>query len=543
MKRLTTMLMTLFLVALASGQSLPPGVTLQEIDGGRNYYSSHGFTYAHTAGWDDSTFFPIGPWLAPILSQADATRWLDLGLNTAFGLTANSNVALMRTNGLWLVAQMETPLTNQCGSETVGLIAADEADPWPAVRTTPNALQDHRFWWTNQTWNFIEYGDIGGVPAGKVLDTMLTTPNGTKRHLDLQSTDIYWFASVNTSQGSSQLNYYAGGLIYNLGRNMVADEVRRGGHYGSMVDKIRPYQVGHYPAPIGQIVENGGPYGEDATVASYATPPELNWGVWSSIIHGARFIVYFNHSFGGPAQSQDNFANNYYKTIQSGQTISMYNQAKATNALVKQLAPVLNSQTALGYVTVSPAAATFSGIEVMAKSSRGQFYIFADTRVSQTATNISATFTIKNTGAASVTVVNESRTIPITNGGTTFTDVFASASTVHIYQTSGGSGISRTPSVPSGRMATRLQLGSNPWPANSPLAINVALGSKTFTRLAIHDLRGELVHSIAAQTLLAGEYVFFWDGWNDKSEKVSGGLYVVKLTAEKVTMAKPVVVE
>src|SRR5262249_27490881 len=118
-----------------------------------------------------------GPWLAPILDQSAATRWKDLGLNTAFGLTSNSNVALLRQNGIWLVAQLESPLTSQSGSETVGLIAADESDPWPAVRTTPNALQDHRFWWTNQTWNFIEYGDIGGVPASQVLSTLLGTPN------------------------------------------------------------------------------------------------------------------------------------------------------------------------------------------------------------------------------------------------------------------------------------------------------------------------------------------------------------------------------
>ena len=64
--------------------TLPSGVTLQQIDGGPNYYANNGFTYAVNAGWDSPSFFPIGPWLAPILTQSDANRWLDLNWNTAY---------------------------------------------------------------------------------------------------------------------------------------------------------------------------------------------------------------------------------------------------------------------------------------------------------------------------------------------------------------------------------------------------------------------------------------------------------------------------
>ena len=75
---------------------------------------------------------------------------------------------------------------------------------------------------------------------------------------------------------------------------------------------------------------------------------------------------------------------------------------------------------------------TLGGLEVMAKDYNGQFYIFADTRDSETQTNIPATFTIADKNATSVTVVNENRTIPVVNG--VFTDTFATAATVHIYQ-------------------------------------------------------------------------------------------------------------
>jgi hypothetical protein len=72
----------------------------------------------------------------------------------------------------------------------------------------------------------------------------------------------------------------------------------------------------------------------------------------------------------------------------------------------------------------------------MAKDYNGQFYIFADTRDSETQHNIQATFTIADQNATSVTVVNENRTIPVVNGA--FGDTFANAWTVHIYQVNDG---------------------------------------------------------------------------------------------------------
>ena len=55
-------------------------------------------------------------------------------------------------------------------------------------------------------------------------------------------------------------------------------------------------------------------------------------------------------------------------------------------------------------------------------------------RWSKTLSNQTATFTIKNTGSTRVTVVNENRTIPVTDSGTKFADTFATANTVHIYR-------------------------------------------------------------------------------------------------------------
>jgi hypothetical protein len=78
-----------------------------------------------------------------------------------------------------------------------------------------------------------------------------------------------------------------------------------------------------------------------------------------------------------------------------------------------------------------------SGIETMAKLYQGGgalangFYVFADTRESQAAANIAATFTTAGHYSGPVTVIGESRTVPASAG--VFSDTFALGSTVHIY--------------------------------------------------------------------------------------------------------------
>lgn len=416
---------------------LPPGVTLTAIDGGPNYYCSNGFVNACSDGWDSPSFIPIGPWYGTVTQQSDVTRWQDLGWNTAFRTTANTSLSLMKANSLDAIVDDEDatgPETPGMGSETVGLLSADEPSTLAAgvtgpLSTVPNAQQDGKFWYLNNTWNFIAFGGLAPQnSSAAVLSTNVLTPNGSSRHIDTQSVDDYWF-SGSVANGGTQ-----GQDIYGLSSSMTTAEQRCGCRYGDMVDFLRSYQTAH-PAPIAQFVENGGPYLQDTTPGTYITPPELNWSVWSTLIHGARQIIYFNHTFAGPAQSDDNMAQAYYQTPQGGQVVSMYAQTKATDALVESEAPVLNDSTANGYVTVSPAPSTFSGVETLAKYHGGAFTIFADTRDSESASNVSATFTVADTSATSVSVVGESRSIPVVDG--VFSDTFATGATVHIYQVNG----------------------------------------------------------------------------------------------------------
>ena len=83
---------------------------------------------------------------------------------------------------------------------------------------------------------------------------------------------------------------------------MTSDEMSRGSNYGDMVDYAQASIQATYSIPIFQFVELGGPYNENTSGSNYITPPEVNWAVWSSIIHGAQGIIYFNHTFAGPAR-------------------------------------------------------------------------------------------------------------------------------------------------------------------------------------------------------------------------------------------------
>jgi len=170
-------------------------------------------------------------------------------------------------------------------------------------------------------------------------------------------------------------------------------------------------------------------------------------------------LIYFDHTFCGTQGSNENLKfDPYMKNAANfpiGPTnptgISNYAQVKATNLLIKNLARIINSPFALGFASVTPAGYLFpipngnismTGIDICVKWYQGGafsnssgtfnngFYIFAQPRASENASNISATFIVKS--GTSVAVIGENRSIPIIGGQ--FTDIFARGLTVHIYQ-------------------------------------------------------------------------------------------------------------
>jgi hypothetical protein len=446
---------------------LPAGVTLSAIDGetmagnvmSHNYYARNGFTNPasstfdpayNNGGWDDPRFFPIGNDYSFYPSNS-TTTFKTLGLNFTHRVTADTDLTMLKNAAIWvLLAPGEG---SNPGSETIGW-HIEEPSTWSSIVSDVQGIGSGltgRFLQVAFTWNQLYYGTISGAPGNSTMPYVMSWPISTSvgnRHLNIPGDDEYWFAASPTGFGQT----YPGGNIYNNGIRLTTDQMARGDHYGDMVDTMRGWVTTATPqssaAPNCPYIET-----EDGLVGDAGfrriLPQEWNWADWSTIVHGARCLLYFGTTSNYGSGSTFGFS----QSILSGASISMFNQAIATHALVKNLAPILNSPFALGYASVIPVGYVFptphlsliNGIDIMSKyynggsysNATGTFgnglYIFATVRGSEAQANISATFTIKNTGKTSVPVVGEDRNVTVTNGGSQFTDTFANAYTVHIY--------------------------------------------------------------------------------------------------------------
>jgi hypothetical protein len=469
---------------------LPAGVTLQAIDGetmmsptmSHNFYSRNGYTFAtsttFSAGlpiwsaglsWDDPKFFPLGVFFGLYPDTSTVTDFLTLQLNYSIAVTGtppDPNPSLI-ANGIWDCNQGDS--ANSIASMGMYLDEPSVASQMTDFFNTANATQDGRVMTVTGTVNYVRFGDMGGTSLSTWLSpNFFTTPNSTKKSIDQFGVDIYWFAGDNDADVMEN----GPNDILQTGATVTKDQLARGSHYGNMIDVYRswgngtngggstniadqtslaPSRLPHYTwieNNNGNLNSNGtdSPINGALPVTRPINPPEFNWACWSTLIHGARVMAYF-------AYIHDHGGGQFSTSIISGQSISMFNQAIATNTLILQLAPVLNSPFAKGFATVSPHGYLFpvyeanwlnGGIELCVKWYQGGnvtnqglalvngFYIFATTRNSESATNTSATFTV---AAGSVAhVVGESRSINIVAGQ--FTDTFANAWTVHIYQIS-----------------------------------------------------------------------------------------------------------
>ena len=368
---------------------VPAGVTLTDIDGG-----------AHLS----TVRFPIAVWYESVLSAADSATDAAMGLNTYVVLTADSLYSAVAASGMTVMPQFS--LTGTPGAETVGYLTGDEVDmsitgwwgaPTAAQQLALNAAiasspKDGRPLLTN-FGKGIAFGT--NVPAAQM---MLNSQ-------DIISCDIYWFTDSDVYQNTQ------GGVLFNGGTSaLTVAQTRRASNYGAVVAKMR--SLLGFKKPVWGFVENGGPFSYNTT---YITPAQMRAAVWHSIIAGAQGILYFNHTFGGPARGQHNFRTAYYAPTRA--------VAAAVNAQIQSLAAALLGPTATGLVS-APAS-----VKVLAKWNGGAPVIVAGSTENVAST---VTFTVAGHVSGTVTVLGESRTIPLVAG--VFTDAFADGNTIHIYK-------------------------------------------------------------------------------------------------------------
>jgi len=145
-------------------------------------------------------------------------------------------------------------------------------------------------------------------------------------------------------------------------------------------------------------------------------PSKIDPVVWHMVVHGADGLIYFCHDFwasdSSPGMVEDGCLND------AGMPAAM----TATNAAVQKYANVLQTPDLQG------TTATSTGLlpTTLTKSSGGQKYVFAIGEGNSSNTQgqaVDATITVSGAGSGTVDVLDEGRTVQMTNGQ--FSDHFA----------------------------------------------------------------------------------------------------------------------
>ncbi len=97
------------------------------------------------------------------------------------------------------------------------------------------------------------------------------------------------------------------------------------------------------------------------------------------------------------------------------------------------------------------------------------------------------------------------------------------------------SGITEKTDIPE-----KFALSCNPNPFNSASAIKVNIPKNGRIKLAIYDIKGNIVETIADGEFSAGAHTFRWDGNDDNGNSLSTGIYFVRLDTENSTIVRKI---
>lgn len=408
-------------VQLDSGNPAAPvavteASTLRDVDGGSGYFRNFGSSLP-----TEPSYFPIGVWKESLTDPVDAPKDRAVGINTYVELAGNSDVAFATKVGSF--ALTERPLTG-----AVGRVLSDEVDMWarggnadwtgmwpgegdicrPANLGCGFTVQRELLKQIPQsTLTYANYGK--GVTFWESDQNSATFVNDFQH---VVSADNYWFTDPNIC-GPSE-----GGAVFAQGQELGPGKCRLAANYGWTVSKLRSLVRPAGSKPVWAFVEVGHPF--SPYQAPTITGPQVRAAVWSSLIHGARGIIYFNHSFGGDCQTQHILRDACGEQIRPWVT--------AVNRQITALAPVLNAPFLDNALTHGP------GVDAAVKIHGDDLYVLAG---SAQAEQQQPDFTLGCLQGAAVTatVLDEDRTLTISNG--TFRDTFEDGNAVHLYRING----------------------------------------------------------------------------------------------------------
>jgi hypothetical protein len=435
-----------------TGSGLPPGVTLSQIDGGPTYFSE----FNSNSAWLNNQIL-VGGWEEQPQNSTEVGYDVAMGNNIYWNLSGGSvDYDVIRAGGMHIFAPSSNSNT---GSETVGWQGTDEPD----LNFGPGS----NGWLNNGTYNqtaCVPSGSQCGYTVAKFFYTGVPSSDGSPgypidgraiyqgfgkgvlqfesssqaqvflNYSDILGADEYWFSDTNaygSSWGACQAA--PNSTACTSGKGFTAAQAQLAANYEANVTRLRSVQtLNGVSKPIVADIETGCPF----TNGNCVTSAQFTAAAWHVLIAGARGIIWFQHNFSGPCQDYRTFQDGsnpsssmYNCQIVPGETLHDLAQAvTAFNNKVAGLNSALLSPSAQGYVTAT------GTVSVMAKFYDNNFYVFAGSGQPGTppSENQSVTFTLAGSPNTTATVVNEDRTINVVEGQ--FTDTFADANAVHIYQ-------------------------------------------------------------------------------------------------------------
>ncbi len=396
--------------------------TLRNVDGGEHYYDS--FVNSFPTSPD---FFPIAVWSPRVVTANDVAFDRSVGLNTYVQLTPDSDLNVVKDGGM--LAIDDNP-----NGDRAGEFITDEADMWASAGDAP---------WDGQVGYVDEGRQYPCLPAdagcgytvmaelkrrmppgvlsyanyGKGVTFWLTREEAERFVNDYQqlvSADNYWFTD-DAICGQNE-----GGKLKNNGLGPLSPaDCHLAANYGMTTKYVRSLVEPPGAQPVWNFVEIGHPSSEQSGYT--ITGPQMRASVWSSIINGARGIIYFAANFGGPCPA--------FYIIRDACGDSIRGDLTAVNEQIHRLAPVLNAPFVDGYARAD------GPIDLAVKRYNGSNYIIAGSTTNEPS---DATIVLSCGSAQSAEVIDENRSIQLTDH--TFRDNFPDGNAVHIYRIDGTDG-------------------------------------------------------------------------------------------------------
>jgi hypothetical protein len=391
--------------------------TLRNVDGGARYYDS--FTNSFPTSPD---FFPIAVWSPRVVTSDDVSVDRSVGLNTYVQLTPDSVLNIVKDGGMLTID--DNPKGQRAGN-----FLTDEADMWAGAGDAPwngheGFVDDGRqypclppdagcgFTAMAEFKRRSPSGVLSYANYGKGVTFWLPREQSERFVNDYQnlvSADNYWFAD-DIICGQNE-----GGKLKNNGLGPLSPEdCHLAANYGITTRYVRSLVRPPGALPVWNFVEIGHPSGDEEPRFTI-TGPQMRASVWSSIINGARGIIYFAANFGGPCQA--------FYIIRDVCGDDIRGDLKAVNEQIRRLAPVLNAPFVDGY------ARSDGPIDLAVKRLKGSNYILAG---STSSGPTDATIVLSCGDAQSIEVVDENRRIDVRDN--TFRDSFKDGNAIHIYR-------------------------------------------------------------------------------------------------------------